>query len=460
MQRILIVGAGVAGRSLARNLKKHGYKVVGFVDDADIKSNAGFKKLGNLSDVNMLISKEKITDIYFSIPSASPEKVRKFINSVESKKVHLLIVPRSFRIISDEEVSINDLRDVDILHLIGREPVKQDLFLAKKEIEGKKILITGAAGSIGSELVQQVLLLKPKEIICVDFWESGIFYLQHEVGNKRSVTYYIANIRDKKRLEQIFSKHKPDFVFHAAAYKHVPLMQENSLEAVNNNVLGSLNLIDTAIKHKVKCFVNVSTDKAVNPVNVMGTTKRVVEILLQNRSRKQSNTKISSVRFGNVLESNGSVVQLFKRQIEKGGPITLTHKEITRFFMTKEEAAQLIIQAAILSNNGEIFVLDMGDPIKVRELAELMVRLAKKDIEIKTIGLRSGEKMYEELYFDKEHVKKTRHNQIFVVNGEDITRSKDIETKINQLLKKTSVYDLGNEEVIDKLRKLGFKIKK
>lgn len=460
-KRILIVGAGVAGRSLSRNLKAHNYNVIGFIDD-NYKSGKlkDIKKLGALRDVNEVVKENNITDIYFSIPSASASTVRNFVDSVESQDVKILIIPRSFQIISEEDVSFRDLKDVDILHLIGREPIKQDLISAKKEIQGKKILITGAAGSIGSELVKQVLLLNPKQIICVDFWESGIFYLQHDIGNQENVKFYVANIRERERMEQIFKENLPDYVFHAAAYKHVPLMQSNSLEAFNNNVYGSLNLVDLAIKYKVKSFVNVSTDKAVNPVNVMGTTKRIVEILLQNRSAIEENTKISSVRFGNVLESNGSVVQVFKRQIEKGGPLTLTDKKITRYFMTKGEAAQLIIQSSILSKNGEVFVLDMGEPIKIIDLAKIMIRISRRNIPIKVIGLRPGEKMYEELYFDKKNLQKTRHEQIFILKEEVNKEHLILEEKVRNLLGETINYHINNADLISKLIDLGFKLKK
>ncbi|MBD3280645.1 NAD-dependent epimerase/dehydratase family protein [Candidatus Dojkabacteria bacterium] len=459
-KKIVIVGAGVAGRSLASDLEVNGYEVVGFLDDNDSTSKHKVNKLGELKDVNQVIKAHQVTDVYFAIPSASSSVVREFINSIESDNVKVSIIPRSFSIIADEKVYIEDLKDVDILHLLGREPVKQDLLLAKQEIQNKKVLITGAAGSIGSELVKQVLLLDPKQVICVDFWESGMFYLRQEIEDRANLRFFIANIRDRSRLEKIFEETNPDFVFHAAAYKHVPLMQENSLEAYNNNVFGSLNLIETSIKFKVKSFVNVSTDKAVNPVNVMGTTKRIVELLLQKKSKEQTQTKISSVRFGNVLESNGSAVQLFKKQIANGGPLTLTHKDMTRFFMTKEEAAQLIIQSAILSNNGEIFVLDMGDPVKIYDLAKMMIKVSRKNTEIKEIGLRPGEKMYEELYYDKEDVIKTRHKQISIVNEKSNEELGKMTEAIEDLLEETIGYKLSNTELIDRLRILGFNIKK
>ncbi len=460
MKKILIVGAGTAGLSLAKDLEAHGHNVAGFIDDNHNKHRKGINKLGTLSEVNEVIKKHNITDVYFSIPTASAKTVRTFINSIKNPKIKISIIPRSFKIISEEEVSIKDLKDVDILHLVGREPVKHDLLAARKALKDRVIIVTGAAGSIGSELVKQLLLLKPKLIVCIDFWESGIFYLQHDIGNQKNVKCYIANIRDEQRIDQIFAEHKPHYVFHAAAYKHVPLMQENSVEAFNNNVRGTLNIINVSIRHGVESFVNVSTDKAVNPVNVMGTTKRIVELLLLKKSMTQSKTKISSVRFGNVLESNGSVVQIFKRQIDAGGPLTVTHKDITRFFMTREEAAQLIIQAGILSNSGEVFVLDMGEPILIYDLAKIMVRLSKRPIEISITGLRAGEKMYEELYFDKNNLLETRHEKIFILKERYQGDFRLFEETVDKILEQTTSYSISNKTLIEELKKMGFKIKK
>jgi len=455
-QRILIVGAGVAGISLAKNYSLE--LIVGFLDDKVQKN--GINILGKLADINQIVKKYKVTDIFFCIPSASGRVIREFINSINDQTVKLSILPRSIKMVVKKSVNINELTDVDFLNLIGREPVKHDVLEIKSFIKGKKVLITGAAGSIGSRLVKLIAQnLNPKLIVCVDWWENGTFFLEQDLKDKNNVIFKIADIKNEKKLDQIFNSFKPDIVFHAAAYKHVPLMQSNPIEAFNNNVWGSLNIMQMAIKYKCQNFVYVSTDKAVNPVNVMGTTKRIGEMLLESLASKQSKTKLTAVRFGNVIQSNGSVLEIFKRQIDKGEPLTVTHKDVTRYFMTIEEASQLIIQSALLGNSGEIFLLDMGEPIKIIDLAKSIIKLSNTPIKIKIVGLRPGEKLFEELSFNPDTMGRTENNKIFIVKNENEFSYIKFFKIINNILNRSLNYQLTDVEMISELKNLGFKIK-
>lgn len=454
MKRSLIIGYGTAGKSLGKSLKMNGYNVVGYLDDVAV----GDEVLGKLEDVNSVVKRKRITDIHFAIPTADAGVVRSFVNTIESDDVQLSIIPRSFHTISKNRVNINDLTDVDILSLVGRAPVKHDLFESKNLIKDKTVVVTGAAGSIGSKLVKLLLEMKPKLVVCVDWWENGTFFLQQELGTKNLV-YRIADIKSQENINRIFSEFKPNIVFHAAAYKHVPLMQENPIEAFNNNVWGSLNLMRQAINHRVENFVMISTDKAVNPVNVMGSSKRLGEMIMESMSAMQDTTKFNAVRFGNVIQSNGSVMQIFKNQINRGESLTVTHEEVTRFFMTIEEAAQLVIQSALLGKSGEIFVLDMGEPIKIIDLAESLRNLIDKNMEIEIIGLRPGEKMYEELSYDPNKVDKTRNKKVFIVKDELPFDHTEFIDEIDDLTSHTLDYDLTSAEMVVKLKSFGFKIK-
>lgn len=454
-KKIIIVGYGTAGKSLASSLKKNGQPVEGFLDD---KSD-GTRVLGKLDDVNKVVKEHKVTDVYFAIPTASAKVVRDFINRIENDKVKVSIIPRSFKIIAKNSVSLNDLTDVNILALVGREPIKHDLEECQRFIKGKTIVVTGAAGSIGSRLVKLLADLEPAKIVCVDWWESGVFFLKDDLADKPNLVYKIADIKNPYIIDQIFGEYKPDIVFHAAAYKHVPLMQDNPVEAFNNNVWGSLNMMRQAIKHKVKNFVYVSTDKAVNPVNVMGASKRLGEMMMEVMANSQAVTKFNAVRFGNVIQSNGSVMQVFKKQLDKGQPLTVTHKQVTRYFMTIEEAAQLIIQSTLLGKNGEIFVLDMGEPIKVYDLAKSLVKALRKPVKIKIIGLRPGEKMYEELSYDPDSVRKTPNKKIMIVQNEKDFDHTGFAKTIDDLIEQTLTYKLSPRQAVDELRGLGFKIK-
>lgn len=453
-KKILIVGYGTAGKSLANSLQTNGQKVQGFLDDASV----GRAILGRLADVNKVIADHKITDIYFAIPSASAQVVRNFISKIRHDDVKLSIIPRSFNIIAKNAVSIHDLTDVDILALIGRQPVKHDLLACREFVQGKTVVVTGAAGSIGSKLVKLLVDLQPAKIICIDWWENGIFYLQQQFTSHKNMVFKIADIKNQHVINKIFTEYKPDVVIHAAAYKHVPLMQENPVEALNNNVWGTLNLMRQAIAHDVQNFVYVSTDKAVRPANVMGATKRLGEMLLETLAKSQKATKFNAVRFGNVIQSNGSVVHTFKNQIDKGESVTVTHKDVTRFFMTVEEAAQLIVQSAALGKNGEIFVLDMGEQIKIIDLAKSLIRLAKKNNKVKIIGLRPGDKLYEELSYDPKNVDTTASNKIFVVKNEKSFDHQEFNRSIDSLLGRSLEYKISPAEARDELAALGFEI--
>lgn len=454
-KRILIIGYGVAGRSLAKNLELDGQEVKGFLDDTSRNSRI----LGTLDTANEVIKKFKITDVYFAIPSASAQLVRNFVNRIENNSVKLSIIPRSFHVISKNTVNMKDLTDVDILALVGRQPVKHDLLECRKLVSDKTVLITGAAGSIGSRLVKMLADLKPRKIICVDWWENGTFFLQQELQSKKNVVFKIGDIKNDKFISKLFSEMQPDIVFHAAAFKHVPLMQHNPIEAFNNNVWGSFNLMQQAIASNVQHFVYVSTDKAVNPVNVMGTSKRLGEMLMETLAKSQINTKFNAVRFGNVIQSNGSLMQIFRNQIENGQPLTVTHKDVTRYFMTVEEAAQLIVQSAALGKHGEIFALDMGEPVKIIELAKSLVRVLRQPIKINITGLRPGEKMFEELTYNPKTAIKTSNDKIFIVKEEKAFDHAKFIEDINALLRRSLSYEISASEMISELKSFGFNIK-
>lgn len=453
--RILIVGRGVAGVSLAEDVKRRGGEVVGFLDDRVV----GDDVLGTLGDVNEVVANHAIDLVYFAIPTAGSAKVRGFINSITSPTVDIAIVPRTYDILAKETVDIDDLTDVDVLDLVGREPVKHNVVLAHRFLAGKRVLITGSAGSIGSRLTRHIVSAGAAEVLCVDWWENGMFYLDKELGAPGNVHLRIADAKSRPHMASLFAEFSPDIVFHAAAYKHVPLMQTNAVEAINNNVWGSLNMMRLSIEHEVENFVYVSTDKAVNPVNVMGATKRIGEMLMESLAERAPATRFTAVRFGNVIESNGSVMQTFRSQIAQGGPLTVTHPDVTRFFMTIDEASQLIIQSAALGEDSDIFVLDMGEPVRIMDLAESLIRAVNPTLEIEIIGLRPGEKMYEELSYEPDRVGRTANQKIFVVRGEKEFDRSAFLTAIDELLERTRSYAITHDEAVDALRGVGFAIK-
>jgi FlaA1/EpsC-like NDP-sugar epimerase len=318
--------------------------------------------------------------------------------------------------------------------------------------------VTGSAGSIGSRLARHITAAGAAEVLCVDWWENGMFYLEQSLAGRENVRLRIADIKNRAHLQSIFTEFQPDIVFHAAAYKHVPLMQHNALEAINNNIGGSLNVMRLAIEHGVKNFVYVSTDKAVNPVNVMGATKRVGEMLMESLAGTGHDTRFTAVRFGNVIESNGSVMQIFRSQIAKGEPLTVTHPDVTRFFMTIDEASQLIIQSAALGKDSDIFVLDMGEPVKILDLAQSLIRAVDPSLRIEITGLRPGEKMYEELSYEPDKVDRTSNQKIFVVRGEKEFDREQFVATIDGLLEQTANYTMSPADAVDALRGMGFDI--
>ena len=431
VRRALIIGAGYTGVMVIRELKRHpemGLVPVALLDDDKEKQGSkimGVKVYGGRQNIKEIIRKLDIDEVILAIPSA-PQKVQSAIlNECKQTKCKLKILPSIYKLIN-EEVSIKHIRDVQIEDLLGREPVTLDLDNICGYISGKVVLVTGGGGSIGSELCRQIAKFNPKQLLILDIYENNAYDLQQELKRHYPMLnqkVLIASVRDMARMESIFSTYRPDVVFHAAAHKHVPLMEENPQEAIKNNVFGTLNVAECADKYGSKRFVLISTDKAVNPTNIMGATKRIAEMIIQGMD-KVSNTEYVAVRFGNVLGSNGSVIPLFKKQIAEGGPVTVTHPDINRFFMTIPEAVQLVLEAGSMARGGEIFVLDMGQPVKIADLARDLIRLSgfepDVDIEIKYTGLRPGEKLYEELLMAEEGLTATRHEKIHIGKPLDI----------------------------------------
>lgn len=424
-KRILIVGGGDAGAIIIKELKLHhelNSTPVAMVDDNKAKVGRkinGVSIVGQTKDIVNIVQKKSIDEIIIAMPSASNKQINEAYSECSKTDCKVKILPSVSQLI-DESVTIQKIRDVNIEDLLGREPVRLDNEEIAAYLEGQTILVTGGGGSIGSELCRQIAAFNPKRLIILDNYENNAYDIQNEllyVFPGLDLVTVIANVREKRRLENIFNEFKPDVVFHAAAHKHVPLMEANPTEAVKNNVFGTLNLVDCADKYAVKKFVLISTDKAVNPTNIMGATKRIAEMIIQAMDR-HSKTEFVAVRFGNVLGSNGSVIPLFKRQIEQGGPVTVTHPEIIRFFMTIPEAVQLVMQAGAMAKGGEIFVLDMGEPVKIYDLARNLIKLSgfepDIDIKIELTGLRPGEKLYEELLLEEEGLQATKNNKIFV----------------------------------------------
>ena len=426
-KKVVIVGAGEAGVLVARELKKHGdalgMKLIGFLDDDPAKKRQiiqGLPVVGLLTDLQVVVQQKKVEEVVIAMPSASYSTLQKIIGLCADLPVKIKTVPGIYEILRGR-VSISSLKEVEIEDLLRRPPVTVDLQAMSGYLEGEVVMVTGAGGSIGGELCRQIASLNPQKLVLVDHDENGIFFIHAELlrqYSKFEIVPLVLDIKDVNALNKVFQDNKPTVVFHAAAHKHVPLMELNAEEAVRNNIDGSKNLIDIVADNGVKHFVFVSTDKAVNPSSVMGSTKRVVEIYLQHKARSCNSCVYCAVRFGNVLGSQGSVVELFRRQIISGGPVTVTHPEMKRYFMTIPEAVQLVIQAGAMGRGGEIFVLDMGEPVKIVDLARDMIILSglkpDQDIDIDFIGLRPGEKLFEELFNDRENFAVTRHERILI----------------------------------------------
>lgn len=423
--KALIIGAGEAGAMVIRELRNHpelNTRAVAVLDDDKEKHRRkinGVPVLGGIENVGEVVSNLGINEIIIAIPSAKNKDIRRILDLCKDTRCKLKTLPGVFEII-DGKVSVKHIRDVEIEDLLGREPVDLNIEEISGYLRGKTVLVTGGGGSIGSELCRQIARFSPRLLLILDIYENNAYSLQVELARNHpelKTKILIASVRDRARLDRIFDTYKPQVVFHAAAHKHVPLMEENPTEAIKNNIFGTLNVAESADKHGVEKFVLVSTDKAVNPANIMGATKRVAEIIIQMMD-KESDTRFAAVRFGNVLGSSGSVIPLFRSQIAAGGPVTVTHPDITRYFMTIPEATQLVIQAGAMAKGGEIFVLDMGEPVRIMDLARDLIRLSgfepDEDIAIEIIGLRPGEKLYEELFLEKERLSSTSHEKIFV----------------------------------------------
>ena len=435
-KRVLIVGAGDAGNIILRDLRQRDHrKVVGFIDDDPVKQKQimnGVPVLGTRHDIEHIAYDKGVQEIIIAIPSMEIEDLNELAElcSNAGPNVTVKVLPSFFTTMDEASINYQNLRPLQIEDLLNRDPVKLDMVTFGKYLEGKTVLVTGAGGSIGSEICRQVLRRKPKQLILLGRGEGSIYEinreLQEQAETKDQVVPYIMNIANREGMEEAFRKFQPQVVFHAAAHKHVPLMEYQPEEAVLNNVVGFVNTAEPAGQYGVERFVLISTDKAVNPTSVMGATKRLTEKLGQALNKKYPNTKYMAVRFGNVLGSRGSVVPLFKRQIEAGGPITVTHPDITRYFMTIPEASQLVIEAGSLGEGGEVFVLEMGKPVKITDLAKNMIKLSGhvpgKDIKIEFTGLRPGEKLYEELMTAEEGTEVTTHAKIrkAILSDEDL----------------------------------------
>ena len=426
-KKVLIIGAGAAGEKILREIFENNqlhYKVIGFIDEDPQKKGRsihGIPVLGNLGIITSVLEKEEVKEILIAIPSAKGDQIRNIVETCKDCNVSYKILPGMGELI-DGRVSIKILRDISYEDLLGRPPVQLDAMGIRGYLDGKRVLITGCGGSIGSELCRQVIKYQPSCLILLDASEMNLFNIQMELQNERyfhKCEAILGHVQDKNLMNDIFKKYKPQVVFHAAAYKHVPMQEKNPWEAVFNNIVGSRVTMDISIKHHVERFVLVSTDKAVRPTNVMGASKRVTELIMQ--SVQGNDTRLMAVRFGNVVGSSGSVIPIFRRQIEQGGPVTVTHPEINRYFMTIPEAAQMILQAGAMGEGGEVFILRMGIPVKIADMARDLIRLSGKepDVDIKIIftGLRDGEKLYEELITVGEDILPTGHEKIMVLRS-------------------------------------------
>ena len=423
--KVLILGAGPAGERLLRDMTSNrnlGLQVVGFVDDDTFNRNRsihGVKLLGDRYDIPAIVEKFGIQRLFIAIPSVTGDELGKILKITEGLGLEIKTLPKFDDIVSGK-IEVSLLRNLSLDDLLGRKPVNLDSEQIAAMIQDRTVLVTGAGGSIGSELCRQISRYRPSKIVLFEMCELFMYEIEMELQRQfpnLEIVAVMGDVRDVGRLERVFTHYKPEIVFHAAAYKHVPMMEKNPAEAIRTNVLGTRNVAQACDRHGIKKFVLISTDKAVNPTNVMGTTKRVAEMVCEDLWSKGSKTQFIIVRFGNVIGSNGSVIPLFKKQIERGGPITVTHPEITRYFMSIPEASQLVLQAATMGLGGEIFVLDMGEPIKVIDLVERMLNLAglerDKDIKVEFVGLRPGEKLFEELFQESEKFNRTTHVKIF-----------------------------------------------
>ena len=422
---VMIIGAGEAGNMLLREIKRSSHlpmRVVCFIDDDPLKQGYYMNDVpivGNRNSIGEMVKKYEVDEIYIALPSASINERRELMNICNDTGCKIKLLPGIYQLMNGE-VKVSKLRNVEIEDLLGRNPISVNMNQIASYVENRTVMVTGGGGSIGSELCRQVAARHPRKLIIVDIYENNAYDIQMELRNAHpelNLDVRIASIRDGEKIDALFNELRPEVVYHAAAHKHVPLMEDSPNEAIKNNVFGTLNVVKAADKYHVKRFVQISTDKAVNPTNIMGASKRMCEMIIQAFSR-HSRTVFTAVRFGNVLGSNGSVIPLFKKQIAHGGPVTVTDKNIIRYFMTIPEAVSLVMQAGIFAKGGEIFVLDMGEPVKIDDLARNLIKLSgfTPDVDIPIIytGLRPGEKLYEELLMDEEGLQKTENGSIFI----------------------------------------------
>lgn len=447
---VLIYGAGDSGiitYNALQNDRGMAKNVIGFIDDnpkvQKNKINGKAVYAPTYVDLNF-VEKHHVSEIIFSIQNITSKELNKLVSDFENFPVSLKIVPPLSHWI-EGDLQAQQIKDIHIEDLLSRDPIELKKESVSQQLKGKTVLITGAAGSIGGEITNQVTNYACKQIILVDQAETPMYNLQQEClskltaeGKDVKVQYIVSDIRNEGRMQAIFQDYQPDIVYHAAAYKHVPLMEDNPCEAIRTNIKGTMNIVDCAIMNQVEKFVMVSTDKAVNPTNVMGATKRIAELYVSQMSKKHEHIKFITTRFGNVLGSNGSVIPLFQKQLSKGGPLTVTHKEVTRYFMTIPEACQLVLEAGAMGEGGEIFVFDMGESVKIYDLAKRMIQLSglnyPQDIDIKIVGLRPGEKIYEELLADGENTLQTHHDKILKAQVRD-NKIENFEAIVNDLIK-------------------------
>lgn len=459
-EKVLIYGAGKAGVKIVEEMQRHpnnGLNPVAFMDDDGKKVGLkirGLTVLGGSDALADAIKTFKISKVIIAMTLLKGEEVRNIVNICTKLGVKTRTLPNTFELL-DNRVRIDSIRDIQIEDLLKRDPIQTDIKEVRSLLKGKRVLVTGAGGSIGSELCRQILNCNPSHLILLGHGENSIFEIHNELNTRKKKNFnqvnlqsVIADVRNRQRIELVLADHKPDIIFHAAAHKHVPLMEANPCEAVTNNVLGTRNLIEACAKNDINNFVMISTDKAVNPTSIMGATKRMAEMIVLKAAKEYGKNYVA-VRFGNVLGSRGSVVLTFKKQIAEGGPITITHPDIVRYFMTIPEAVQLVLQAAEIGTGGEIFVLDMGKPIKIVDLAHDMINLSGykvgEDIKIVTTGLRPGEKLYEELFIEGEEYARTKHKKILIASNASTMIIENLDSMTDTLISYTDGY---NDDII------------
>ena len=463
--RILIVGAGDAGVAISRQIIRNPSlgKIVGFADNDPEKigkSIHNIKVLWTIDQINGILEKEQINKVIIAIPTANGQEIRRVIDQIKNKKVKIRTLPGLYELVNGE-ASVSRIRQVSIEDLLGRKSVKLNLEKISHYLKGKRVLVTGGGGSIGKELARQICRFAPAKLTLLDHSEYGLFQVNLELAERwpgLEIALLVADIRDREKMDKLFKNVKPEVVFHAAAYKHVPMMEYHPDEAISSNIIGTKHVGELASKYGVERMVMISTDKAINPTSVMGASKRVAEMVVKDLGKRHIGTKFVAVRFGNVLESNGNVVHMFKRQIAEGGPVTVTDKRMMRYFMTLPEASQLVLQAGSLGKGGEVFILDMGEPVKIYDVARDLIFLSglvpDEDIEIKIVGLRPGEKLFEELLTQEERKKgllDNGHEKIFIAQVEEVDGER-LEKAIQELARLAKEMDM--EGIVRKLQEV------